>query len=334
MFMSIALCTYNGEKFLSDQLQSYIDQTRPPDELVVCDDQSEDNTVALLEDFQTKVDFSVRIISNENNLGVTKNFEKAITHCTGDIIVLSDQDDCWHPEKLEIMEKVFLQDSDIGLVYSNLKIVDEDLQSQDITMFDLIHFNDDRQQMFHDGKGFELLLKRNYITGAGMAFRASYRQNILPISPLWIHDEWISIVLSLFTKFAIIDETLTYYRQHSANEIGVTNTRGPKLSLLRKFRKTLSISRTAYQQHATRSFEFYEQFKARASVTVVDEDYQIPMHYMYQKAEHLERRANLPHNRIARIPTIISELMNNRYQMYSVNGIYSALRDLLSIYEK
>lgn len=91
--ISTAMCTYNGEKYLREQLESIARQTLLPNELVVCDDCSSDETVEIIQDFSRNAPFSVRLMINENNLGFAKNFEKAITLCSGEIIVLSDQDD-------------------------------------------------------------------------------------------------------------------------------------------------------------------------------------------------------------------------------------------------
>jgi len=98
--VSVALCTYNGAAYLGEQLDSIVAQSRPPDELVVCDDGSTDGTVGLLQAFVPEAPFPVRLYRNERNRGFAKNFERAISLCTGDFIALSDQDDVWKPEKL------------------------------------------------------------------------------------------------------------------------------------------------------------------------------------------------------------------------------------------
>src|SRR5690349_17434303 len=119
MRISIALCTYNGGPFLAEQLASYVQQTRLPDELVVCDDCSSDNTMAILRDFAARAPFAVRLHQNAANLRSTRNFEQAIRLCTGDVIALSDQDDVWLPEKLERMERTLAADPEISLVFSD-----------------------------------------------------------------------------------------------------------------------------------------------------------------------------------------------------------------------
>ncbi len=99
--VSIAMCTYNGQRFLAQQLQSFLDQTVQPDELVVCDDVSSDDSVAVVEAFAARAPFAVRVFRNPQNLGYIRNFEQAIAQCTGDLVFLCDQDDVWDPHKIE-----------------------------------------------------------------------------------------------------------------------------------------------------------------------------------------------------------------------------------------
>ena len=125
MKFSVAMCTYNGAAYLEEQLDSIARQIRLPDELVVCDDNSSDESLRILRSFAARSAFPVRLHSNESNLGSTKNFEKAICLCSGDVIALADQDDVWHPEKLAILEREFSSTPDVGLVFTDAEIVDE-----------------------------------------------------------------------------------------------------------------------------------------------------------------------------------------------------------------
>src|SRR5260370_27009832 len=98
--ISVAMCTFNGARFLPEQLQSIALQTLQPSELVICDDGSTDGTVGILQSFALSARFPVRIFCNQETLGPARNFEKAIGLCDGEIISLCDQDDVWRPEKL------------------------------------------------------------------------------------------------------------------------------------------------------------------------------------------------------------------------------------------
>lgn len=128
MRISIAMTTYNGARYLNDQLDSFSVQTKLPDELVVCDDKSSDNTINILDDFKRTAPFDVKIICNEENIGYTKNFQKALSLCSGDLIFLSDQDDVWLSDKVEIMSSYFNENRDIYVLLADMIIVDRDLK--------------------------------------------------------------------------------------------------------------------------------------------------------------------------------------------------------------
>jgi len=106
--VSVAMCTYNGQRFLHQQLQSLLDQTVRPDELVVCDDGSSDDSLMVVEAFAVSAPFFVRVIRNSQNLGYIRNFEQAISRCTGDLVFLCDQDDVWDRRKIETLRDVFV----------------------------------------------------------------------------------------------------------------------------------------------------------------------------------------------------------------------------------
>ena len=126
--ISVALCTYNGARYLQQQLESIAGQTRRPDEVVVCDDGSGDSTMEFVRSFAKTATFHVRVYQNDRVLGVTKNFDQAIGYCTGDMIALSDQDDVWHPQKLVRMEQAFAASPRVGAVFWDAEVVDSELR--------------------------------------------------------------------------------------------------------------------------------------------------------------------------------------------------------------
>jgi Glycosyl transferase family 2 len=127
MKISIAVTTFNGERFVADQLRSFSEQARRPDEVVVCDDESSDRTLEIVNDFGRSSPFPVIVAQNKPRLGIIENFQRAVTLCTGDIIFLSDHDDFWLPKKLEMHEAIFNSDPEIGHVFSNGLICGQDL---------------------------------------------------------------------------------------------------------------------------------------------------------------------------------------------------------------
>src|ERR1700677_1057663 len=140
--VSVAMCTYNGSRYVSEQLLSIASQGRVPDELVVCDDGSVDNTVDLLDEFASQAPFQVRILVNDQTLGPAKNFEKAILLCQGEIIALADQDDIWRTQKLEVLIRAFEQNPGAAYVFSDAEMADELGHPQGQKLWDAVSFRE------------------------------------------------------------------------------------------------------------------------------------------------------------------------------------------------
>src|SRR5215468_7332763 len=125
MKISVAICTYNGARFVREQLASIAAQTRPPDELIVCDDGSKDATVEIINSFARASGFPVQLKINEARLGSTRNFDQALGLCNGEGIAFSDQDDVWLPQKLEMLEKHLMRGA--ALAFTDGEVVDSSL---------------------------------------------------------------------------------------------------------------------------------------------------------------------------------------------------------------
>src|SRR5579862_5858669 len=194
MRLSIAMCSYNGSRFLNDQLQSIRDQMLSPDELVVCDDASSDETTQILERFALSAPFPVRILRNERNLGPARNFEQAIRLCQGDLIALCDQDDYWHPNKLQVLSHR-MQDTNIGGAFSDAELMDVDSNPLGIRLSESIKFSLKEQLNWSKGGAASTLLKRNVVTGATFIFRSQFRSIFTPTPDYWMHDGWIAWML-------------------------------------------------------------------------------------------------------------------------------------------
>src|SRR5580698_758538 len=190
--ISVAMCTYNGERFLQKQLDSITKQTRLPDEMVVCDDKSTDRTVAMVREFRASASWPVQIFENEHNLGSAANFERAIRLCTGDLIALSDQDDIWYPNRLERSQQELTAHADAGLVFSDADVIDDQDRQQEKTLWQRLGFAGKRERELLEGQ-YLVLAKHRFVTGATVMFRASLRDRFLPIGAGWIHDEWIAL---------------------------------------------------------------------------------------------------------------------------------------------
>lgn len=198
--ISIAMATYNGEKYLQEQLDSFAVQTIQPDELVVCDDCSNDKTIEILEAFKAKVNFEVRILQNENNCGYAKNFARVICEAKGDYVFLSDQDDVWYPNKIETVLKTFTDNPKVQLVAHNARCVNAELKPIGMTLFDC-----DTSHGLRYGSaihGFVTCLKRSYLN------------YMLPVPYCYTHDRWLSLPASELKIRYELDVVLCDYRRH------------------------------------------------------------------------------------------------------------------------
>jgi glycosyltransferase involved in cell wall biosynthesis len=320
------MCTYNGEAYLLEQLISIINQSRLPDEMHICDDKSTDHTREILESFVSNAPFPIYLHFNERNLGPTKNFEKAISFCSSDIIVLSDQDDVWSKNKLERLESSFQLNPKAGLVFTDAEIVNEKLQP---TGHSLWHYTfwPKEQNLFRKGKAFKVLTQYNVITGATMAFRAKYKDLILPIPNglIAIHDGWIALLIAAVSEIVFIPETTIKYRQHKDQDKGIDPLRDQdRNSIGNKIPSNLKLENKTYEANIYQCQIIYERLESMKSIFRCKDS----LKYLDQQIKHYQTRANIPKSRIKRIPILINELLSLRYHHYST-GLASFAKDLL-----
>ena len=198
--ISIAMATYNGEKYLQQQLESFLHQTRLPDELVICDDNSSDLTLKIIESFSGRAPFPVHVHCNSQNMGYLKTFERAITLSKGDIIFLSDQDDVWFPEKIEYILNAFQDIKSPLVVINDAIITDESLRPVKRTLL---------QQIFSARLPIE-----TFISGCCTAFRKELKVVLLPFPQEYGgHDDWIHRIGIALGRRKVITCPLQYYRR-------------------------------------------------------------------------------------------------------------------------
>jgi glycosyltransferase involved in cell wall biosynthesis len=218
--ISVALCTYNGERFLETQLSSILSQTRLPDELVLCDDGSRDGTLAIAQAFAQRAPFRVRIVRNKTNLGSNRNFQQAIDLCSGDLIVLSDQDDVWAPNRVGRSESELRAKPGCGLVFSDAIVIDDDGRPTGNTLWQNFVFTPKLQKKMRRGS-YTPLAQSRFITGATVTFRSRFRPLLFPILGDWVHDGWIAMLIACLSGVCFIPEPLVQYRQHTSQQLGL-----------------------------------------------------------------------------------------------------------------
>lgn len=322
MKVSLALCTFNSSKFLQEQLDSFLRQTHLPDELVVCDNHSEDNTIALLKKFQETAPFPVRIFENGKNLGFNKNFEKAISLCEGDIIFPSDSDDIWLEEKIQKMLLPFA-DPQVALVLSDEFLADAQAKNSGDTFWQSNGFHQEEKELFLSESGTELLLHKTITTGHSLALRASLREKIMPIPATYMYDAWIIWLAKLFAKVALVEEPLVLYRRHESQSVGVLSS-GKWQKLSQRFQRMRSQARERSAAIAKESELLLEQIKKLNPDFVPAEQ----TSQIQKRAQFFHEKSRLPSGRIARIPFIAKCLFGGQYNRYE-NGVISALKDFL-----
>ncbi len=317
--VSVALCTCNGEKFLRPQLDSIHSQSRPVDEIVVCDDCSDDTTAEIVLAFAADTSVPVKWFRNPSRLGVTKNFEKAISLCTGDIIFLCDQDDIWTKNKSVVLIDRLNQQS-AALVFCDAEMVDENLSPLGYGLWQSIWFDGGEQRKMLDESALPVLLRHAVAAGSTLAFRAEYLPLLLPIPDFpHSHDIWITLLLSCVGRISPVDEKLIQYRLHDSNHVG-----------MRQY-GLLDQLRMARYQIATGTFAYLADLNQAALDRLKDQSrwpvQSAALKLLQEKIDHSRRRHELPGPGLARLGVIAGELRRGNYRKYSY-GFKSVLQDL------
>jgi glycosyltransferase involved in cell wall biosynthesis len=225
MRTSIALATYQGARYLSQQLESFLNQVRPPDEMCVSDDGSTDETLDVVRAFASTAPFPVKLVVNPIRGGVNKNFENAVMHCTGDVILFSDQDDVWLPSHIERLVLPMERDPRIMAVASDSQYVDETLQISGGTQAQSDRFSNSlcAATMRLPRNQIELVLRQNLHSGHGMAFRRSLLPLLVPFTATFMFDEWVLVLAATAGFITYVPEALTLHRQHRDQTMGARN---------------------------------------------------------------------------------------------------------------
>lgn len=210
--ISIALATYNGEKYLREQLDSILSQTIQDFEIVICDDYSTDSTWDILQEYIIE-DNRIKIYQNAENVGFKKNFEKAISLCKGEYIALSDQDDIWTKGHLEHLISII---GDKAIACGNAALINRLGGDIGITLSELERLeycpeNDLR-------KAYRILFFGNPFQGASMLIRKNFFEKALPIPDgVKYHDAWFACMACFYGGLNFSEKVVTFYRQHDNN---------------------------------------------------------------------------------------------------------------------
>ena len=216
--VSILLPTYNGEKYLKEQIDSILNQTYKDIKLIISDDGSSDNTVNILKQYEQQ-DSRIELYIQPKNMGVVKEIEFLLQKVETPFYMLADQDDYWLPEKVEKSLETLIKNN-ADLVFGDLEVVDENLNTIYPSFGDFMLLN---RKIHKYLDSYKVNYLYNCVTGCTVLAKRETIQYIIPIpakSKYLIHDHWISIMVSLNGKLAYMDEKYIKYRQHGNNQVG------------------------------------------------------------------------------------------------------------------
>jgi len=322
MKISIAMATYNGTQYLQAQLQSFLDQTRKPDELIVTDDCSTDETETIVREFAKTAPFKVEFHRNEKNLGYCGNFNAALMRATGDLVFLSDQDDVWFPEKIEHMIGVAERHPEALVVMNDAALTDEVLEEVGLTKMGQIR----SAGISMDG----------FVMGCCCSIQRELLDLCMPI-PVGFkgHDNWLVWLADGLRGKFVDDKVLQYYRRHESNESQFIANRTTKVT---RTQAIFNSVKNAFQKDAaTKARDQVDQLNifANGVQSVIEKS---PGKYheqlaalkerTIQKIDTAERRITVRDNWL--VPRVIATfklLMHGGYQ--NTNEFKAVLRDII-----
>lgn len=322
--VSVALCTYNGSHYIAEQIRSICTQTLPPMEIVLSDDASTDNCIEIAQATleaclheRPGLAIGLRILRNAKSLRVTKNFEQAVSACTGDLIALSDQDDVWLPDRLAKMVAEFDKRPDLLLLHSDARLVDDDRNDLGQSLFHALEVKRFELEWLHTGRAFDVFLRRNLATGATTVFRRSLLAQALTFPKEWLHDEWLAIVASAVGRVDVMEDPLIEYRQHQNNQIGARRD-----TFMGKVKKALASRGDTHVNRAMKAELLLDRLLSLGDLVAPD-----TIRKLRDKLEHQRFRAALPRSRVARCVPVLREALTGRYNKFG-RGARGVVRDL------
>jgi Glycosyl transferase family 2 len=318
--ISVALATCNGGRYLPAQLASMAEQDRRPDEIVVGDDQSTDDTAQVVERFAATHDIPVRWQRNATRLGTSANFESIVRRCRGDIIVFSDQDDVWLPHRLSRTTGAFAENPNSSYLFSDAVFIDSGGRPLKGTVFSAGPVPVDERRQFQQGNELEPQLRHNLVLGATLAVRRTALERILPFEPGWVHDYYIALALSALGRGTLLDEPLIQYRRHADQQISVAGG---------SLKAVLALARRQNAEHCRQEARKFERLRERLLAAGLDPARPI-VGALSAKARFCQMRAQMK-ERPARAPALLWRAWRGGdYRSYAL-GWRQALLDVVSL---
>lgn len=316
---SVAMCTFNGEKYLPEQLRSIAAQTTLPAELVIGDDGSSDRTISIIHEFAQVAPFPIRLQVNKQTIGVANNFFQTIRRCQLEWVILCDQDDVWLNDRMAIFQNSVMKHPEMQMILTNGELTDFNLKPLRQSLFSAYRLNNSEIDMINNGQGAKILVRHPFATGAAMAVRRDFAAALPNPDFGFLHDEWIAWFAC--PSIYVVDRLTFQYRQHPKQQTGVD---GRVLSQLKRFANPKpGLSMTLDQG-------IYRYKGLLASMTHLKDksEKQLVMDTLREKIDFIEWRSGLPDRIMARALHIISRGRIRNYFRYAA-GSRTIIKDLL-----
>lgn len=276
--IDVLMATYNGEKYLKEQIDSILNQTYSNIRLIVSDDCSTDGTRDLLKEYEKNND-KIKVYYQEKNLGYVKNFEFLLKKVENEIYMMSDQDDVWLPTKIEHTYKR-LKETNADLVFTDLEIVDENLNTLYPSFNDYMKLTRKIKKTINSK---ELVYLYNCVTGCTLMAKKEKIKEVLPIptnSNHIFHDHWIALVTSMSGKIEYLPEKTIKYRQHENNQIGAKHSINKyksveeirnhfidvKLGIFKAYTQNKQVFPEKIKKRNDSSYDYYKRLKDKKNI--------------------------------------------------------------------
>ena len=316
------MATFNGERFIAEQLESILNQTRLPDEIVISDDHSTDKTLTvakkILEPACAERGIDLTIVSHDGPAGVSANFHHAVSQTTADVIALADQDDVWHAEKLETLVSHFEALPELLMAHSDADLIDDAGASLGMGVLDSLRITGRERHDLVTSRGIRALVRRNLVTGQTALIRRSLVELSADIPEGWVHDEWWALIAASMDGLLLDPRVFQSYRQHAGNEIGASKSGWEKL------KERFSEPQSAFRNRHKVRHQGLERFMDAPLWPGHEEATDL----LRGRLRHYEWQAELPASQLLRIGPIVWKLVTGEYSRYR-RGFFDAMRDFL-----
>lgn len=312
---SVALCTYQGEQYLQDQLDSIANQTKLPDEIVIRDDGSTDRTIEICKTFASRCPIPVHILEGGQRLGVASNFFTCAMACSSDWIVFADQDDYWFSDRLNRFTDAIANHPEAVAIFSNGQVTDEQLQPVGQTLWSAHYFTKQEQRRVQNGHADRVLARHVFVTGAALIVRRDWMSKLPWPEEHFFHDEWLGWFAG--NHLRLLSEPTLYYRQHKSQQTGVSTT---VLAHLNNFLVSQRAARDLLNRDLIRYAELRNQLECAGYYDLAT--------LVSQKSAFIAWRLSLARHFWKRWPQVFKKLLHGDYALYSIPH-HSIIKDLL-----